>query len=137
MCSESPEESHKSTDNHRRVVTVIALGGRSETSLLSHAASIAARLEPALAAAIEETARERGIAASSSEDLIEATTTGVAGSVGGRSVVVGNAEFLAKLGISLEHLYDWADRMREHGQEIVFVAIDGTAAGFLGITDTV
>ena len=135
MFNESPAENHGSSCADRRIVTVVALEGRSETSLLSLAAGIAAGLEPALADAIRNTARERGIAASSSQDLIETTATGVAGSVGGYSVVVGNAALLTTLGISLEHLCDWPERMRQHGQQVVFVAVDGRAAGFLGITN--
>lgn len=119
----------------RRIVTVIALEGRSETSLLTLAAAIASGLEPALAAAIEETARERGVPPAASQGLTEATATGVAGSVAGHAVVVGNAAFLVTLGIALDHLCDWPDRMRQHGQHVVFVAVDGRAAGFFGVVD--
>ena len=135
MFNESMASNLEIIRNKRRVVTVIALGGHSETSLLTLAAGIAAGLEPALAAAIEETARDRGIPARSCEGFIEATPTGVAASADGHSVVVGNAAFLTKLGISIEHLCDWPDRMRQHGQQVVFVAVDGRAAGFFGVVD--
>ena len=135
MLSNSITSDHEITRNNRRIVTVIALEGRSETSLLTLAAAIAAGLEPALAAAIEETARERGASRCCCRDVIESTATGVAGSVGGHSVVVGNAAFLTKLGVSLDHLCDRPDRVREHGQQVVFVAVDGRAAGFFGVVD--
>jgi P-type Cu+ transporter len=135
MFNESLANNDATTRNHRRIVTVIALDGRSETSLLTLAAAIAAGLEPALAAAIEETARERGASRCCCQDVVESTATGVAGSVADHSVVVGNAAFLTKLGISLEHLCDWPDRMRQHGQQVVLVAIDGRAASFFGVSD--
>lgn len=135
MFNESLANNEATSRNNRRIVTVIALEGRSETSLLTLAAAIAAGLEPALAAAIEETARERGASGCCCQDVIESTATGVAGSVAGHSVVVGNAAFLTKLGISLEHLCDWPDRIREHGQQVVLVAVDGRAAGFFGVVD--
>lgn len=135
MVKESLAGNHEITRGNRRIVTVIALEGRSETSLLTLAAGIAAGLEPALAAAIEETARERRIPACSCDGFIEATATGVAASADGHSVVVGNAAFLTKLGISIAHLCDWPDRMRQHGQQVVFVAVDGRAAGFFGVVD--
>jgi Cu+-exporting ATPase len=135
MFNESLASSDEIARNNRRIVTVIALEGRSETSLLTLAAGIAAGLEPALAAAIEETARERGASGCCCQDVIESTATGVAGSVGGHAVVVGNAAFLTRLGVSLEHLCDWPDRMRDHGQQVVFVAVDGRAAGFFGVVD--
>lgn len=119
----------------RRIVTVIALEGRSETSLLTLAAGIAAGLEPALAAAIEEAARDRAVTPCPCHGFVEASATGVAASADGHSVVVGNATFLTQLGISIEHLCDWPDRMRQHGQQVVFVAVDGRAAGFFGVVD--
>ena len=133
MFNESPAGNHETARNNRRIVTVIALEGRSETSLLTLAAGVAAGLEPALAAAIEEAARDRGVPACSCRGFVEATATGVAAAADGHSVVVGNAAFLTRLGISIEHLCDWPDRIRRHGQQVVFVAVDGRAAGFFGV----
>ena len=133
MVNESLAGNHQAAPSNRRIVTVVALEGRSETSLLTLAAGIAAGLEPGLAAAIEETARDYGISACSCHGFSEATANGVAASADGHSVVVGNAAFLTKLGISIEHLCDWPDRMRQHGQQVVFVAVDGRAVGFFGV----
>lgn len=135
MFNESLAGNDKTARNNRRIVTVIALEGRSETSLLTLAAGIAAGLEPGLAAAIEETARDYGIPPCSCQGFSETTANGVAASADGHSVVVGNAAFLTTLGISIEHLCDWPDRMRQHGQQVVFVAVDGRAAGFFGVVD--
>ena len=135
MFNEPVAGNHPTARNNRRIVTVIALEGRSETSLLTLAAGIAAGLEPGLAAAIEETARDYGVPACACQGFNEPTANGVAASADGHSVVVGNAAFLTKLGISIEHLCDWPDRMRQHGQQVVFVAVDGRAAGFFGVVD--
>ena len=135
MVNESVAGNHHTARNNRRIVTVVALEGRSETSLLTLAAGIAAGLEPGLATAIEETAGDHGVAACSCRGFSEATANGVAASADGHSVVVGNAAFLTKLEISIEHLCDWPDRMRQHGQQVVFVAVDGRAAGFFGVVD--
>ena len=135
MFNESIASNHEIIRNNRRVVTVIALEGHSQASLLTLAAGIAAGLEPGLAAAVEETARDYGVPTWSCQGFSEATANGVAASADGHSVVVGNGAFLTKLGISIEHLRDWPDRMRQHGQQVVFVAVDGRAAGFFGVVD--
>ena len=64
------------------------------------------------------------------EDELLTLATGAAG---GRAVVVGDARRVAELGLSIERLGDWPDRLRQRGQRAVFVAVDGETAGFLGL----
>jgi cation transport ATPase len=66
------------------------------------------------------------------EDELLALATGAAD---GRAVVVGDAERFAELGLSIERLGDWPDRLRQRGQRVVFVAVDGQTAGVLGVVD--
>ena len=67
-----------------------------------------------------------------SEDELLALATGAAG---GHTVVVGDSARFAELGLSIEPLGDWPDRLRQRGQRVVFVAVDGRIAGLLGVTD--
>ena len=67
-----------------------------------------------------------------SEDELLALATGAAD---GCSVVVGDAARFAELGLSIEGLGDWPDRLKERGERIVFVAVDGQTAGLLGVVD--
>ena len=53
----------------------------------------------------------------------------------GDRVVLGDARRFAELGLSIERLGDWPDRLRQRGQRAVFVAVDGETAGFLGIQE--
>jgi FtsP/CotA-like multicopper oxidase with cupredoxin domain len=53
----------------------------------------------------------------------------------GDRVVLGDARRFAELGLSIERLGDWPDRLRQRGQRAVFVAVDGETAGFLGIEE--
>ena len=66
------------------------------------------------------------------EDELLALATGAAER---RGVVVGGAERFAELGLSIERLGDWPDRLRRRGQRVVFVAVDGATAGLLGVVD--
>jgi cation transport ATPase len=68
-----------------------------------------------------------------SEDELLALATGAAD---GHTVVVGDAERFAELGLSIERLGDWPDRLRQRGQRVVFVAVDGQTAGLLGVVDS-
>ena len=67
-----------------------------------------------------------------SEDELLALASGAAD---GHSVVVGDAVRFAELGLSIERLGDWPDRLRQQGQRVVFVAVDGKTAGLLGVID--
>ena len=51
------------------------------------------------------------------------------------TVVVGDATQFARLGLSIDPLGDWPDRLRQRGQRVVFIAIDGRTAGLLGVID--
>lgn len=66
------------------------------------------------------------------EDELLALATGAAD---GHAVVVGDDERFAELGLSIERLGDWPDRLRQRGQRVVFVAVDGQTAGLLGVID--
>ncbi len=67
-----------------------------------------------------------------SEDELLALASGAAE---GRSVVVGDAARFAELGLSIDRLGDWPERLRQQGQRVVFVAVDGETAGLLGVID--
>ena len=67
-----------------------------------------------------------------SEDELLALASGAAG---GHSVVVGDAARFAELGLSIDRLGDWPDRLRQQVQRVVFVAVDGEPAGLLGVID--
>jgi cation transport ATPase len=66
------------------------------------------------------------------EDELLALATGAAD---GHAIVVGDGERFAELGLSIERLGDWPDRLRQRGQRVVFVAVDGETAGLLGVID--
>ena len=120
--------------NKPRLVSVVALDGRNELDLLAVAASVARGLDAPFATAILESACERGLRIADVDRFDERTRAGVAASVAGHTVLVGNSALFKALGLSLERLCDWPERLRQHGEHVLFVAVDGRTAGFLGVT---
>jgi Cu+-exporting ATPase len=118
-----------------RLVSVVALDGRNEGALLALAAGAARGLDAPLGAAITESARERDVEVAHADCVQEQTGAGVVASIDGHTVVVGNAALFANLGLSVERLGDWPERLQQHGEHVLFVAVDGRTAGFLGVVD--
>jgi P-type Cu+ transporter len=61
----------------------------------------------------------------------------VTGRVDGRRVALGNRPLLQDLGVPLDGLGERADALRNEGQTVVFVAVDGRPAGLLGVADPI
>jgi Cu+-exporting ATPase len=61
----------------------------------------------------------------------------VTGIVGGRAVAVGTRLLLWELGIDPAPLAPQAEALRQDGQTVTLVAVDGRAAGLLGVADPV
>ncbi len=120
-----------------KLVTVLATQGRSENEFLHLAASLEKGSEHPLAAAIVEGASERTLSLENSDDFESVTGKGVVGTVGGRSVALGNALLMADLGIDTRELMARSEELRGEGQTVMFVAVDQQFAGLLGVADPI
>jgi Cu+-exporting ATPase len=125
------------TEGKPRVISVVALPGRSEDELLRLVASVEQGSEHPLAAAVVGAAKDRGVALSAVDAFQAATGRGVSGRVDGRQVLTGNDSWLQENGISSAGLTQKAEEPRRNGQTVIFVAIDGQPAGLLGIADPI
>jgi P-type Cu+ transporter len=113
----------------------------SDAELLRLAASLERSSEHPLAAAVVAGAEGRGIASVPVEQFRSVTGKGVTGMVAGHRVAIGTAAFLRNevevSGQGLTQLDDEAISLRREGQTILFVSIDGQAAGLLGVSDPI
>ena len=125
------------TEGRPRLASVEPLPTFDERGLVRLAASLERASEHPLAAAMARGAEERGIGLAKVEDFRSFTGQGVAGRVDGREVALGNAGLLERLGIAPGALARQADRLRAEGQTVVFVAVDGQAAGVIGVVDPI
>jgi Cu+-exporting ATPase len=71
------------------------------------------------------------------EHFQSVTGKGVRGKVDGRDVALGNRALLEVLGATLGELADRAEVLRADGQTVLFVALDGKAAGLVGVADPI
>ena len=125
------------TEGKPKLVTVETAGEHNETEILRFAAALENASEHPLAAAVVSGARERGIEFPPVKNFEAVTGMGVKGSVESHEVALGNAAFLHSRGITANNLIDKAEAYRNDGQTVVFVAIDSTIAGLLGVADPI
>jgi Cu+-exporting ATPase len=123
------------TEGRPALTTVAPQPGVDEATLLRLVASVEHVSEHPLAEAIVRGAAERGVATAPVDGFRSITGKGVVGIVDGRTVAVGNAAMLAEVGASAEALMARADELRRNGETAMFAAIDGAAAGIIGVAD--
>ncbi len=125
------------TEGKPRLTTVVALPPAAEGELLRLAASVERASEHPLAAALVAGAQERGLTLVEAQAFNSLTGKGVIGTVEGRAVALGNRRLLEDLAIDPGHLLSQADTLRRDGHTVLFVALDGRAAGLLGVADPI
>ena len=125
------------TEGKPKLVTVEPAEGWDGKDLLRLAASLERGSEHPLAAAIVAGAQERGVEPAGTESFESVTGKGVKGKVDGRPVGLGNRNLFESMGIDPGDLAGKAEALRKEGQTVMFVAVDGKAAGLLGVADPV
>jgi Cu+-exporting ATPase len=125
------------TEGKPRLVTIEPQGGIDTGTLLHLVASLENVSEHPLAAAIIAGANERGVSLADVRDFRSITGKGVIGSVDGRTVAIGNLRHLEDLRVQPGALRERAEALRRDGQTVMFVAIDGHAAGLVGVADPI
>jgi P-type Cu+ transporter len=125
------------TEGKPRLTSVMALPGVDESEPLRLAASVERGSEHPLAAAIIAGAQQRNLKLSEAEQFQSITGKGVVGRVEGHQVALGNIKLLEQLSIEVEAMIERAEGLRKEGETVMFVAIDGRAAGLLGVADPI
>jgi heavy metal translocating P-type ATPase len=125
------------TEGKPAVQTVEPAGGFSADELLRLAASLERASEHPLAAAIVGAAEARGLALAAVTDFGSVTGKGVRGTVDGRRVAIGNTPLLADDGVAAGPLESRAAALQVEGQTVMLVAVDGAAAGLVGVADPI
>jgi P-type Cu+ transporter len=124
------------TKGKPELTDLVASEGFDETALLALAAAAEARSEHPLAQAIVTAAQDKGIAVAEVDEFESITGKGVAATVTGRRVLIGNERLLTDAGIATASLTDTAARLAADGKTAMFVAVDGEPAGIAAVADT-
>jgi P-type Cu+ transporter len=115
----------------------VAAAGNTEDEVLRLAASLDQGSEHPLAAAIVAAARDKGLALEKPEQFDSESGIGVRGTVGGRSLALGNTALMAQLGVDVAPLASQAEALRTQGASVMHLAVDAKLAGLLAVSDPI
>jgi len=126
------------TEGKPRVVQVVATSGHREDYVLRIAAGLEHGSEHPLAAAIVAGAVERQLVLPAAQEFRSLTGKGVVGVIEGKSAALGNAALLEDLRVSLPgETSEKAEGMRRDGETVVYVVVDSTIQGLIGVADPI
>ena len=125
------------TEGKPAVAAIVPGGGRTSDEVLRWAASLEQGSEHPLAGAIVRSAGEQKVQLSAASDVRAIPGKGVIGMVDKRSVAVGNRALVEERGIDMTSVDHPTEVLRNEGQTVMFVVVDGTLAGLIGVTDPI
>lgn len=123
------------TEGKPRVLELHAVPPFTPEELLLLAGSVELASEHPLGEAVLQEARQRGVSLQPPARFEALAGQGVAGEVGGRQVLVGNAALLEERGVETAPLRELAQKAQEEGASAAWVAVDGKLAGVLVVGD--
>lgn len=126
------------TEGRPKLTDRATVDGFDADRLLTLAAAVESQSEHPLAHAIVTEAKEQSLALPTIDQFQSETGQGVRAVADGQQVLIGNQGFLEANGVSgVEKLADQAGQWASTGRTPLFVAVDGNAAGLLGVSDPI
>ncbi|QWG18455.1 heavy metal translocating P-type ATPase [Bradyrhizobium sediminis] len=125
------------TEGKPKVVAIVAAPEFGASEILRLAASVERASEHPLADAIVRSAKEQSLDLGKVEEFDSPTGKGATGKVDGKTVLLGNANFLSSLGVETGALNEQGERLRGDGATVINIAVDGRLAGLFAIADPV
>jgi len=125
------------TEGKPKVTAMRPAASITEDELLRLAASLEQASEHPLGDAIVAAAKERAVPLAPVTDFSAPSGKGVSGSIDGRQIVIGNRHIMTDAAIDTSHFDAGAEQLRADGATVVYVAVDGNAAGLIAISDPI
>lgn len=125
------------TEGRPKLTDVVAVSGIDDNTLLQLAASLEKGSEHPLAEAIVAGAEAKGLKADNVDAFEAITGKGVAGTVKGRAVALGNPAMMQDMGLDIAAIQAQADTLRAEGKTAMFVAVDDKLAGLVAVADPI
>lgn len=126
------------TEGKPKLVSVHAFSSFSESEILSAAAVLEKGSEHPLAEAIIAGAKERKLSFDAPlSNFRSHTGMGITGETQGKNISIGNLKFLESQNVSSAEFKTLSEKLQSEGQTVLFLAINGKAAGILGVADPI
>jgi Cu2+-exporting ATPase len=125
------------TEGRPSLTDLLPAPGVDADELLRLAADAERGSEHPLGEAIVRAADERGLLSSEATHFEAISGEGLAATVDGREILIGNARLMMNRGIETGPLGDAIDRLASEGRTPMIVAIDGELAGVIAVADTI
>jgi P-type Cu+ transporter len=125
------------TEGHPSVTDTETADGWSQEALLGWAASLEQASEHPLAGAVVAAARERGVELPDVSGFDAIAGHGVEATIEGKTVVLGSRKLMADRNVDITGLDETARRLADTAKTPVYVAVDGQAAGIIGVADAI
>ena len=124
------------TEGRLTVTDIVASEGNETWQVLAMAASAETGSEHPVGRAVVGYARGLNIGLFPLESFEAIPGRGVRARVAGKGVVLGNLGFMKEEGVELGRLEKGAHHLSEEGKSSMFVVVEGTLAGILGVADS-
>jgi P-type Cu+ transporter len=125
------------TEGKPKVVGVVTTDDFEVVDVVRLAASVERASEHPLADAIVQAAKERHLELGKVEEFSSPTGQGATGKVDGKTIVLGNANYLTSLGIDSSSLQAQSELLRRDGATVINAAVDGELAALFAIADPI
>jgi Cu2+-exporting ATPase len=125
------------TEGSPKVQQLVAAAGFNVADVLAHAAALEKMSEHPLAQAIVNYAQAQNSALPPVEQFESVTGKGVRGRIDGKQALLGNLRLMQESGVDGAPFEIEAQRLRELGQTVMFVAIDQRLAGLISVADPI
>ena len=125
------------TEGKPQVQQVTALPGYAQRQVLAIAASLEKLSEHPLAQAIVSRAEADKLALEEARDFDAVAGKGVRGSIDGKPAWMGNAQLMQDAAIDVSLAIAAVESLQAQGQTVMYVALGGQLAGYVGVADPV
>ncbi|MCG3880756.1 copper-translocating P-type ATPase [Psychrobacter sp. Ps3] len=125
------------TEGQPALTAIDALSGQDEDEFLALVTAVESASEHPLAEAIVRAAQDKSLTIPKAQNFNSTTGEGVEAIVNGKAVAIGNSKLMESLNSYDQDLSDKADVRRKEGETVMFVAIDGKAAGVISVADPI
>ncbi|WP_299562858.1 heavy metal translocating P-type ATPase [uncultured Sulfitobacter sp.] len=125
------------TEGRPELTDLTVLDGFDESQVLRLVASVEAKSEHPISAAIVRRATQSDLALASTEDFVSITGYGVRAKVDGHDVLVGADRLMIREDIDLGAVEEIASTLGQAGKTPLYAAIDGELAAVIAVSDPI